>query len=407
MKALFPHTVIFVAILFFSSLCRIVLKKFTPQWWQKPLLRRIASLGQVAGVAGVLLWALGTQTQNYHLMMSGVMLAVLVVIIEMASLLALPFASALNYLAHRPSAKAPAPVTVLPADFDANRRRFLQAAAAALPVFSISSGVTGMAKSFEEIRTPIVRFRYPHLPADLEGLKILHLSDLHLGYYRGLPEMEKLLRELEKVRADLVLVTGDIADDLNMLPDILRMMDDLRPRLGVWASLGNHEYFRGIKRVRESFDVSPVPLLCDHGQAIACGTASIFVAGADDPRAHLDHNSENFLQRTVEVSLQDAPPEAFKIMMTHRPGGFDRAAALGVDLTLAGHTHGMQIGYRGRSVFEAWIPEKYLWGQYHKGNSHLYTSSGVGHWFPFRLGCPPEAPTIILEREDSTNVLAD
>ena len=53
-------------------------------------------------------------------------------------------------------------------------------------MFSISGGVAGLAKSFEEIRTPIVRLRYPQLPPDLDGLTIIHLSDLHLGYYRGL-----------------------------------------------------------------------------------------------------------------------------------------------------------------------------------------------------------------------------
>jgi predicted MPP superfamily phosphohydrolase len=332
-------------------------------------------------------------------MMFGALLAVLVAIISIASLLALPFASWLNYLAHRPRPAGPASGENPPKNFDANRRRFLQTAAAALPVFSISSGVTGLAKSFDEIRTPILRFRYPHLPPDLEGLKIVHLSDLHLGYYRGLAEMEKLFVELEKVRADLVLVTGDIADDLSLLPGVLRMMDGLRPALGVWASLGNHEYFRGIKLVRKHFAASPVPLLCDHGQTIARGAAAIFVAGANDPRAQRDYDSEDFLQHTVSAAVQSAPPDAFKIMMTHRPGGFDRAAELGVDLTLAGHTHGMQIGYHERSVFEAWMPEKYLWGHYQKGNCHLYTSSGVGHWLPFRLGCPPEAPIIILERE--------
>jgi predicted MPP superfamily phosphohydrolase len=212
---------------------------------------------------------------------------------------------------------------------------------------------------------------------------------------------------LENARADLVLVTGDIADDLNLLPEILRMMDGLRPPLGVFASLGNHEYFRGIKRVNNHFAAAPVPLLCDSGLTITRGSARIFVAGANDPRAQRDFASEGFLQQTVSAALQSAPPESFKIMMTHRPGGFDPAAELGVDLTLAGHTHGMQMGYRRRSLFEAWMPEKYLWGHYQKGNSHLYTSSGVGHWLPFRLGCPPEAPTIILERDHSSGIPTD
>jgi uncharacterized protein len=84
--------------------------------------------------------------------------------------------------------------------------------------------------------------------------------------------------------------------------------------------------------------------------------------------------------------------------MSHRPDAFDHAAVRGIDLTLAGHTHGGQIGMFGRSVFESYWPERYLWGRYERNGSQLYTSAGVGHWFPFRLGCPPEAPVIELTR---------
>ncbi len=400
MRSYFPHAVVLVSILVISSFCRYLLQKYNSRWWQKAFIRRLAWLGPAAGGLGILCWALGTSTQSYVLITFGAMLAVIIVIASLSSLVALPFASLMNFLAHRNSAAPVAALASVPANFDAERRRFLQATAAALPVLSISGGMAGLTKSFEEIRTPVLRLRFPDLPVDLAGLKILHLSDLHLGYYRGLPEMEKLFLRLENASADLVLVTGDVADDLHLLPDILCMIEALHPPLGVWAALGNHEYFRGIQRVRRYFEKSPVPLLCESGQTLARGAATIFVAGADDPRAQRDLNPEDFLLRSVDAAVREAPGRAFNILMTHRPGGFDRAAELGVDLTLAGHTHGMQIGYRGRSMFETWAPEKYLWGHYRKGNSHLYTSSGVGHWFPFRLGCPPEAPLIILESAD-------
>jgi predicted MPP superfamily phosphohydrolase len=85
-------------------------------------------------------------------------------------------------------------------------------------------------------------------------------------------------------------------------------------------------------------------------------------------------------------------------MLSHRPAAFDAAAENGVDLTLAGHTHGAQVGLFGRSLLEPLWPEARLWGHYRQGVSQLYTSSGVGHWFPFRLGCPSEAPVIELRR---------
>ena len=86
------------------------------------------------------------------------------------------------------------------------------------------------------------------------------------------------------------------------------------------------------------------------------------------------------------------------IVMSHRPSAFDFTAPRNVSLTLAGHTHGGQVGFMGRSILESSFPESYLWGHYRSGSSHLYTTSGMGHWFPFRLGCPPEAPVIELTR---------
>ena len=106
------------------------------------------------------------------------------------------------------------------------------------------------------------------------------------------------------------------------------------------------------------------------------------------------------LRRSVEASQLEAPSDAFRLLMSHRSLAFDYAAPLGVDLTLAGHNHGVQLGLGGRSLFESWYPDRYLWGHYQKESSQLYTSAGVGHWFPFRLGCPPEAPLLVLEQRD-------
>ena len=67
-------------------------------------------------------------------------------------------------------------------------------------------------------------------------------------------------------------------------------------------------------------------------------------------------------------------------------------------MTLSGHTHGGQVAVAGRSVFEPLLPRSYLLGHYQAGESHLYTSAGLGHWLPFRLGCPCEGALITLRR---------
>jgi predicted MPP superfamily phosphohydrolase len=102
------------------------------------------------------------------------------------------------------------------------------------------------------------------------------------------------------------------------------------------------------------------------------------------------------MRQSIGKSIKDSVSDEFKVLMSHRPRALDVAGEFGVDLILAGHTHGGQIGLNGRSVFEGVMKERYLWGKYQKGSAKLYTSSGVGHWFPYRLGCPAEAPIITL-----------
>jgi uncharacterized protein len=105
---------------------------------------------------------------------------------------------------------------------------------------------------------------------------------------------------------------------------------------------------------------------------------------------------EHFFERSIDAALRDTTGEAFTVLMTHRPMAFDAAATRGVDLTLAGHTHGGQIGFNGRSLLYAVNPEKYMWGLYEKGDAKLYVSAGAGHWFPYRIGCPAEIPLYVL-----------
>src|SRR5439155_13683097 len=114
------------------------------------------------------------------------------------------------------------------------------------------------------------------------------------------------------------------------------------------------------------------------------------------------------LEPSIAAAMGEAPPEAdFRLLLCHRPEGFGPATAEGFDLTLSGHTHGGQLGFLGRSVFEKLRPGVGWWGAYARarpaetkkpGPSRLYTTSGFGHWFPFRLGCPTEMPLLVLER---------
>ena len=281
--------------------------------------------------------------------------------------------------------------------YNQDRRLFLKTAAAALPVFTIGTTTNGVASAFQNVKIPQITMRYDNLPNALNGFKIWHLSDLHLGYYYQLDDLERLLLDAENEPVDLIVITGDVADDLSKLTDTLKLINQKEGNHSALVSVGNHEYFRGIKEVRRQIDASPIPLLLNDQHIINVNGCKLLIGGLDDPvRMHSDNS--RFFERSIQQLLKNNPEFDFSILMSHRPKVLNVAPDYNIDLVLAGHTHGAQIGFNNRSIFESMWEENYLWGKYKKGNAQLYTSSGVGHWFPFRLGCPAEAPIITLKK---------
>jgi predicted MPP superfamily phosphohydrolase len=282
--------------------------------------------------------------------------------------------------------------------FNPERRRVIKAAAATLPLLAIGTTGTGLASSFQSVCIRKVHFYFENLPDDLDGFKILHLSDLHLGVYFQLSDLEQVIENAHKEKPDMFLMTGDVSDNLRILPDALKIINQLNTPLHGFVSLGNHEYYRGIRESIQKFTAGPIPLLINKGEIIKIGNSKLFIGGADDP-VSLRNDVSTFLKNTVEKTMNFSSEDSFNILMSHRPRALDVSDNQNIDLILSGHTHGGQVGFKGRSLFEGMIEkEPYLWGKYKKGETQLYTSAGMGHWFPFRFNCPPEAPLIILKK---------
>ena len=394
MAEFFPIIFAVVVMAIVSVIAGIFLKKLNPGWWELRWVRLVAYLIPIFGGICALLWAIGVQLNSGILHGIGASGAALTVVVQFAMLLSLPIAAVAQMLLKRIGRKL-----IGERVLNTRRRVILKTAAAVFPVAAISGGIAGVVGSTGPVKLPKIKLKFPNLPEALDGFKILQISDIHLGYYVLLRDLEKTLTNAADLKPDLVLITGDIADDLTALPYALEMITKLNPPYGIYACLGNHEYYRGIAEVIKDFNNSPVPLLVNRGMTINIGEdARIYVAGADDPR-YLSRLHPGFIKKTVTESLADAPPDSFRILMSHRPQAYDYAADLGVELTLSGHTHGGQIGFAHKSAFEELLAYKYLWGHYIKENgSQLYTTSGMGHWFPFRLGCPQEAPLLVLQR---------
>jgi uncharacterized protein len=275
------------------------------------------------------------------------------------------------------------------------RRQFLRQAAAALPASAVAAGAAAMSgnDTTQIVQVPLA---FRDLPPSLHGLRILHLSDLHLGAGRTSADLGALLDSLRPDPPDLIVLTGDVADQLEELEAGLALVTAFAPRLGVYAALGNHEYLNDIERMLPAYQRSSVRLLVNETAHITIGDATLFLAGVDDPVFF--GPARPFYERAIAACAASAPADGFRLLLCHRPEGFEPAAKHGFHLTLSGHTHGGQVGLLGRSAFEVLFGMPYLWGQYRRGESRLYTTSGFGHWFPFRLNCPAEAPLITLKR---------
>ncbi len=369
----------------------IALLRYTqPSWWQKRWLRRLL-YGQLALAALCsALWQFSrAYALNDLLAVGWGIFAVLFLYLGsllIALLLTSPVALTQKLYEHFNPSPAPA------------RRAFLSYAMGAVPIAGASGITTGIVHAASAPHLPEIHLNYPALPAALDGLRLLHISDIHIGPYIRLGDLEALLIRAEALQPDIVLVTGDMCDHMPDYLDALRLFESFAAPLGVYACLGNHEYIRGIRRVRRAFEKTSIPLLVDEGLSLDVDGTPLYLAAADDPRFLRSPESYARLEQSVERALSQAPQAAFTVLLSHRSQAFDYAAELGAELTLSGHTHGFQMGLGGRSLFESLMPERYIWGRYSRGESQLYTTCGVGHWLPFRFGCPPEAPLIVLHK---------
>lgn len=433
MRVYFPIFFSMAILAVLSGLEIIVLKKLHPDWWRYRAVRRLSYGLPLAGLMGLALWALGIALEADLLVNVGAPLTTTAVVLGLALMISLPLSAIFHtidrfvaWFARRRIAGNNDGITrdgdtlrddsnlhdgenlrensnmpdggVGKADArvpDLKRRKILTTTAAIFPVLAITAGGTGLISATRDPRTPVIPLHYPQLPPALEGLRILQITDVHVGLIINFDDVERIVELSSTMKPDLVLLTGDFSDDADTYLDALRLVGSIPSRLGSFASIGNHEYFRGIRAVRRAYDRGPIPLLLDSGATVDVNGTPLYVAGADDPRVNFGL-PERFYEQSIDAALQDMPSQAFSLLLCHRPDGFNAAARAGVNLTISGHTHGGQIGFNGRSLLNTTLPDKYMWGLYEKNGSKLNVSSGAGHWFPYRIGCPTEIPLYVL-----------
>lgn len=292
----------------------------------------------------------------------------------------------------------------------AERRKFLAGGIGlSLPaLFGVAT--YGLHGALDELQvSPELAIPIPHLPAALDGLRVVHLSDIHVGPYLRRQELEYLTGLVNALRPDIVAITGDLIDrDIDSLPDAVAGLRGLKASEGVFLVTGNHDIFsdpfsfnsrnRGAVRIAEAMAGIGVRTLRDETVMIGDGAYQLAVMGMDwivqRGVQNLYYNSVR-TREALEALNARLEPEVPKLLLVHHPETFRECPEHGIGLTLSGHTHGggqIVLGdFRGQPVGITRLRYTYHRGLYRQGSSSLYVSRGIGYLgLPIRLNCPPE-----------------
>jgi uncharacterized protein len=270
--------------------------------------------------------------------------------------------------------------------FPAWTRHARTAAVVVAAIFSLVALVQGLRSP--EVREHRVDVR--GLRKEYDGLRIVQLSDLHVGPYLRERWIDERVAQVRALRPDLVVVTGDLVDhDAALAADLVPNLRQLDARLGVWGVLGNHEFYAGLPGSLEVFEKSGIRLLRDQSVEVAPG---LVMAGVDDLSARRQFGVNG---HPVDRALVQRPPGS-TIFLCHSPWQVERAAELGVDLMLSGHTHSGQIWPFNYLVKIAY---PYVVGRFGVNGMTLIVSRGTGFWGPpMRLFRPGEITAITLRK---------
>jgi predicted MPP superfamily phosphohydrolase len=285
------------------------------------------------------------------------------------------------------------------------------AALAALVMAVVGYGVLIAPRRFEvsEHQVPL-RF----LPSALAGLRVVHLTDLHVGPLFGRRAVKRVVALANACRPDVVVLTGDFASfrSLRFLAGATAELGELHARLGVFACVGNHDHWEGVEAVCAALRDAGVTVLVNESARLADG---LWLAGVDDRMSGA---------ADPQKAVQGVPVGAAVVLLSHNPTILPEVAGYPW-LVLSGHTHGGQIAlpilgarrtatlpgcrwvvrqYEGLGVrvhggrFDAVATHRYPTGWYHDGQAVLYVSRGIGlnQTWPLRLNCPPEIACLTL-----------
>ncbi|NOX33573.1 MAG: metallophosphoesterase [Deltaproteobacteria bacterium] len=271
--------------------------------------------------------------------------------------------------------------------FSPERRGFLfKASGYSIAFLSASATAFGYATALEEPRIVKIDIRLNQDRKDLRGLRILQITDLHVGPTIQYDYVKRVCDKIQVLKADLILFTGDLADGSpKALGFDVSPLTDIEAPLGKYFVTGNHEYYSGAKRwIHEVKRLGFKPLINEH-KVIKYNKGLLTLAGVTDINAGAffkEHES------SPRKAILGCPENSFKLLCAHQPTSIYQASKAGFDFQISGHTHGGQFFPFN---FFIRLQQPFIKGYYKYRNTKLYVSQGTGYWGPpLRLGTFPE-----------------
>ena len=311
-----------------------------------------------------------------------------------------------------PEASAGAPLNLA-------RRQFVQTVSAVAGALPFATAAYGFA--FERLHYQVRQVDLPvsGLPPALEGMRIAQLSDIHIGSYMSAPEVRRAVGMANDLRPELTVVTGDfLTAPGDPLEECIDELSRLSAPLGVWGCNGNHEVYADVEALTaELFQQRGMRLLRQENVQLARHGQPFNLIGVDYQRERPVRSRRPMLGAIEPLVRRDMP----NILLSHNPNSFPRAAQLGIEVSLAGHTHGGQV--RVEILDHRFSPAEfltpYMAGLYQRplgawaglddhsvwnhapssARAAIYVNRGLGTiGAPIRLGVPPEITLLTLRR---------
>ncbi len=255
-----------------------------------------------------------------------------------------------------------------------------------------------------DFETSFVRLKLDRLPGSFEGFRIAQLSDIHISPFMGTREIRKVVGMTNALKADLVVLTGDyVTWDPTAQGTVVEALSGLAAPYGIYGCLGNHEMWTHTQAsITRLFAAQGTKILRQQRAPIQVGNESLNLIGVDfQTHRGMERHRVGYVRGYLEGVHRLIDPESVNILLSHNPNTFDEAAARGIDLSLAGHTHGGQISleFISPELSPARLFTPYVEGYFRKPGGQLYVNRGIGTiGVPIRFDAPPEITVFELTR---------